>query len=73
MKDEELDPGLIAAAPGKTILSASAINILPPAGFSPDVDAALQDIDREGQVRWIGGGVDRWCGDSWPVKHVYAL
>lgn len=45
--DEELDPSLIGDAPGKVILHASAPNILPPSGFSPDVDAALLDIDRQ--------------------------
>lgn len=48
--DEELDPNLIAAAPGKVILNASAINILPPSGFSPDVDQALLDIDKQGMA-----------------------
>lgn len=45
--DEELDPDLIADAPGATILNATALNISPPSGFSPDVDLALIQIDSE--------------------------
>jgi hypothetical protein len=46
--DEELDPTLIAVAPGKTILNATAVNIQPPSGFSPEVDIALIEIDNQG-------------------------
>jgi hypothetical protein len=45
--DMELSPALIAAAPGRVILASVAPNILPPFGFSPEVDSALRDIDEK--------------------------
>jgi hypothetical protein len=43
--DSELPPHLITAANGIEILNVQAMNIAPPQGFSPDLDAALVQLD----------------------------